>query len=111
MVLGDLVSRLSHLRSKKMVMYRNQNSFPDLQSLSLHQHLMKKELRGKIREDVRGLHHNLGFLRRSLVELILRYSQLEQDPMAILEESPRSKSRTLVNPYKGSQLNCSAHGL
>lgn len=27
MVLGDLVSRLSHLRSKKMVMYRNQIHF------------------------------------------------------------------------------------
>ncbi|KAJ6432611.1 hypothetical protein OIU84_019782 [Salix udensis] len=65
---------------------------------------MKKELRGKIREDVRGLHHNLGFLRRSLVELIFRYSQLEQDPMAILEESPRSKSRTLVNRLQKMSL-------
>ncbi|XP_015577888.2 putative disease resistance protein At1g50180 [Ricinus communis] len=102
---------LGRLRSLKMSI-SNEKSFPSLELLSGCNHLTKLELQGRISEDPKSLHHNLGSLPVSLVKLILSCSHLKQDPMCYLEKLPNLRFLSLDDEFScmGSKMVCSVNG-
>nr|XP_048326708.1 putative disease resistance protein At1g59780 [Ziziphus jujuba var. spinosa] len=92
------------LRSLRMRMPSN-HVFPSLESLSSCHSLSKIGLNGKISE---GMH---SIIPITVTKLTLLDSQLEQDPMPVLEKLPNLRFLFVGrNAYVGSRMDCSADG-
>lgn len=96
--------RFSMLRSLHMYLL-SASTFPNLQPLSQCVILSKLLLDGKISDG-----QSLDFLPASLTKLILRDSDINIDPMPVLENMPSLRFLRLHNSYNGSKMVCGAQG-
>ncbi|KAH7689175.1 P-loop containing nucleoside triphosphate hydrolase protein [Dioscorea alata] len=104
--LSSSLQKLGHLAS----LYINGHEIPSDNIITAFQdqHCLKKlSLYGSLNR--KQLPHNDVFPQQ-LVELYLKRSELEQDPMATLEKLPHLKYLELFHAYKGKQMICSATG-
>ncbi|XVE99636.1 hypothetical protein REPUB_Repub03eG0216900 [Reevesia pubescens] len=99
------------LRSLKMTMLESSIPYPDLEPLSQCDLLSKLWLVGKIQEDLHSNHHVLKFLPANIVKLTLWSTEMNQDPMAVLEKLRHLRIlRLCYYSYMGTKLICSANG-
>nr|XP_048326690.1 disease resistance protein RPH8A-like [Ziziphus jujuba var. spinosa] len=108
-VLGSQIVQSGRLTSLGMFIYNSEAGFLSLESLSSCHSLSKLVLEGKMKfQQQQGLIH----LPQSLTKLTLWFSEIEQDPMPVLENKlPNLRFLMLGwNAYVGSKMVCSAHG-
>ncbi|XVE99639.1 hypothetical protein REPUB_Repub03eG0217200 [Reevesia pubescens] len=98
------------IRSLKMSLVSS-IPYPDLEPLSQCDLLSKLWLQGKVQEDLHSNHHVLKFLPANIVKLTLWFTEMNQDPMAVLEKLRHLRILHLWDKsYRGTKLICSANG-
>ncbi|PON31237.1 NB-ARC domain, LRR domain containing protein [Trema orientale] len=110
LVIKSPTFRVGRLRSLEMYM-QNENAFPSLEPLS-HCHLLSKLcLAGKIRSGGSS-DHCLRFLPGSLTKLILRYSEIKQEGIEVMEKLLHNLRFLLLgyDSYSESEMFFSANG-
>ncbi|XP_060675273.1 putative disease resistance protein At1g50180 isoform X1 [Ziziphus jujuba] len=108
-VLGSQIVQSGRLTSLDIWIYNTEAGFPSLESLSSCHSLSKLVLYGEMKfQQQQGLIH----LPQSLTKLTLWHSEMEQDPMPVLENKlPNLRFLMLCfNAYVGSKMVCSANG-